>query len=47
MQTRVTHMTSEINISPKRYDKALTYMALIMDKHGEEYWPIFQMLEAH
>ena len=39
-------MTSKINISTKRYDKALTYMALTIDKHGDEYWPIFQVLEA-
>jgi hypothetical protein len=38
-------MSNQNKISAKRYDDALTYMALVIEKYGDDFWPIFQKLE--
>jgi len=39
-------MTVEPQIPRKKLEDGLDYLALIIDEHGHEYWPLFERLEG-
>jgi len=39
-------MVGRNKISTSEWDRALNYLALIIECYGEQFWPLFEILEA-
>jgi len=39
-------MSIDPHITKRELEEGLKFLALIMDKHGQVYWPLFEKLET-